>query len=71
MYSQDLSNYKTRTSNHVEYLKFLYSQDLSNYKTPAFYLGVGELFLYSQDLSNYKTQLAGSRYGIGFCILKI
>ena len=33
LYSQDLSNYKTKTKKELSDLRFLYSQDLSNYKT--------------------------------------
>ena len=33
LYSQDLSNYKTRDENGLVKNEFLYSQDLSNYKT--------------------------------------
>ena len=35
LYSQDLSNYKTKEINEEYRLLFLYSQDLSNYKTTS------------------------------------
>ena len=33
LYSQDLSNYKTKQNKKAASRMFLYSQDLSNYKT--------------------------------------
>ena len=33
LYSQDLSNYKTKADIQQSAARFLYSQDLSNYKT--------------------------------------
>ena len=39
LYSQDLSNYKTKAYSRKQKHKFLYSQDLSNYKTTVFISG--------------------------------
>ena len=53
MYSQDLSNYKTRLNIYRTGSTFLYSQDLSNYKKHASSLYPSQHFLYFQDLSDY------------------
>ena len=41
LYSQDLSNYKTRLNIYRTGSTFLYSQDLSNYKTRRNANGMG------------------------------
>ena len=48
LYSQDLSNYKTRAMTEREMELFLYSQDLSNYKT------LGPIALYPSGFCTLK-----------------
>ena len=55
LYSQDLSNRKTKLNDAERASQFLYSQDLSNRKTAENDIRIRGVFLYSQDLSNRKT----------------
>ena len=62
LYSQDLSNCTTVTTQTVTTVLFLYSQDLSNCTTVHKIRMAYQWFLYSQDLSNCTTGLSHHSY---------